>query len=264
MRILLLGATGNLGLRLIPALLAHGHSVTAFVRSAHKLRSLITDDLQSRITIYEGDALDSTVVENALRHGYCEGVMNTAGNRIAGGAEKQILGKIATAVSSAAVRVGKERGTPLRAWFIGGLGSLEYPGTGGWQIQDYMPVWTMIHLRQVEEVMKAVPTTELEWSLLCVAFMKPASSETAIDVLPSPNGHNLAVKVGSSPRWQDSWIRYVPFVGVYLNLIPAIRAHTTMLEDVADLIAEGFDKWRGSEFVGQVVGMKQVGKAKST
>ena len=138
MRVLLLGATGNLSLRMITALIAHDHTVTAYVRSASKLRSLFPDGLRETLSIVEGDALDSSAVEDAIRKHKCDAVMNTAGNRVVKG--EQILGKIAASVSSAAIRVGKDRGKPLRAWFIGGLTSLEYPGTK-YQIQDYLFEW---------------------------------------------------------------------------------------------------------------------------
>ena len=136
MYILLLGGTGNLGRRLIPALVAHGHQVTAYVRSVEKLQSLISPDLFARISTYKGDALDSAAVEDALRKHKCDGVMNTSGNRVWTG--PQVLGNIAASVSSAAIRVGRERGRTLRAWFIGGLGGLEYPGTGGYKVRDYV------------------------------------------------------------------------------------------------------------------------------
>jgi putative NADH-flavin reductase len=261
MRILLLGGTGNLGKRLIPALLAHGHEVIAYVRSVPKLQSLVTPALFNAIKTHEGDALDSAAVEGALRQHNCDAVMNTAGNRVFDGSE-QILGKIAASVSSAAIRVGKDRGKPLRAWFIGGLTSLEYPGTGGWKIQDYLPRWGSSHHRGTEEVMMSIDVGQLEWSLLCVAWMQP-KSET-IDLLAAPQHHQLVVATGKPPEWRDSWIRYLPFVGVYLNLVPAVLSYTTKLEDVADLLAEDFEKGNKSEYVGQFVGMKDVGKAKSS
>ena len=260
MRIVLLGATGNLGQRLIPALLVHGHEVIAYVRSTSKLQSLIPPTLFSAIKTYEGDALDSAAVEAALRQHACDAIMNTAGNRITDGGE-QILHQIATAVSSAAIRVGESRGKPLRAWFIGGLGSLEYPGTGGRQVQDYMPVWMTEHHQGTEKVLASVETGQLEWSLLCVALMKPRF-ETA-ELLAEPRRHGLAVGVGKPPEWRDSWVRWVPLVGVYLNLVPVVLSYNTMLEDVADLLAEDFEKCERSEFVGQLVGFKDVGKAKS-
>lgn len=261
MRILLLGGTGNLGLRLIPALVAHGHEVIAYVRSTSKLKGLVTERLLNAITTCEGDALDSAGVEAALRQYNCDAIMNTAGNRVKHNGE-WILGQIAASVSSAAIRVGKDRGKPLRAWFIGGLGSLEYPGTGGWKIQDYMPAWTSAHHLGTEKVMLSIDRKDLELSLLCVAFMKPKSDR--IDLLSEPQHHPLAVGVGKPPAWQDSWIRWLPFIGVYLNIVPAVMSYTTMLEDVADLLAEDFDKGSSSEYIGRLVGMKDVGKSKGS
>ena len=257
MRILLLGGTGNLGSRLIPALIAHGHVVIAYVRSMSKLRTTISPPLFDEIETYEGDALDSSAVEDAIQKYACDAIMNTAGTREPFGKE-QILGKIAASVSSAAIKVGKNRGKPLRAWFIGGLGSLEYPGTGGWKIQDYMPGFLTIHHRETEQVMKAIPTTDLKWSLLCVAMMQPESNK--VETLSAPRHHNLAVAASLPPEWQDHWIRSVPFMGLYLNIVPTVKSYTTKLEDVADMIAEDFEKGSRTAFVGELVGMKDRSK----
>lgn len=74
MHVLLLGGTGNLGLRMLPAMLAHGHNVVAYVRSESKLRSLVSARLAEQITIYVGDALDSQAVEKALREHGCDAI----------------------------------------------------------------------------------------------------------------------------------------------------------------------------------------------
>ncbi|KAK5737486.1 hypothetical protein LTR17_006714 [Elasticomyces elasticus] len=255
MRVLLLGATGNLGSRLIPALLAHKHTVTVYVRSPDKLRGLISTALYDNITITTGDALDSAAVEAATRANNCDAIVNTAGNRMPSGQE-QILGKIAASVTSAAIRVGHERGKPFRAWLIGGLGSLEYPGTGGWKLQDYMFDFMSAHHKQTEAVLKAIPTTALQWSLLCVAFMKPAS--TSIDVLEQPRGNGLAIATGTPPAWRDGWVKYIPFIGRYLNIIGPILSYTTKLEDVADLIAADLASSE-TKLIGELVAMKDVG-----
>lgn len=258
MRVLLLGGTGNLGSRLLPALLVHEHTVVAFVRSPDKLRSLVSPDLYDQVTIYRGDALDTEAVEDAIHQYDCDAIVNAAGNRMPA-SQEQILGKIATSVSSAAIRVGKLRGKAIRMWLIGGLGSLRYPGTQ-WNIQDYLPAWMSLHHRQTEEVMREISTADLKWSLLCVAIMRPAG--TSIEPLKEPRGHGLAVGVGSPPAWHDSWLRYIPFVGVYLNLIQAIMSYTTKLEDVADLIAEDLAQPGESKYVGELVGFKDVGRRK--
>lgn len=135
MRVLLLGATGNLGLRLIPALIAHGHTITAYVRDASKLRSLISGMLLERIeAIVEGDGTDSTALKQAILDHDVEGVIDVAGSRV-NPREEFIFPKIAKAISNAAVAVGKERGTPLRVWVTSGLGILKHPGTQ-YLIQD--------------------------------------------------------------------------------------------------------------------------------
>ncbi len=119
MRVLLLGATGNLGSRLIPALLAHNHTVTVYVRSISKLQSLLPPSLTSAITIVSGDAND------------CDALVNAAGNQVLPW-RKHVLPKIAKAVADAAVAVGRERGgMPMQAWFVCGIGELGYPGMEG-------------------------------------------------------------------------------------------------------------------------------------
>ena len=258
MRVLLLGATGNLGLRLIPALLAHKHTVIVYVRSPDKLRQFISPALYNLITVTTGDTLDSSAVEAALRTHSCDALVQTSGTHRPFN-EEQELGRMATSVSNAAIRISRERGgKPVRGWVIGGLSSMEYPGTGGWQIQDYMPGWLLLHHYQTELVMKDMSTSEFEWSLLCVAMMRPVS--TSIDVLERPRGHGLAVGTGAPPAWKDGWLRYVPFIGVYLNLIGAIMSYTTKLDDVADLIAEDLARNDSSPYVGKFVAMKDVGQ----
>lgn len=256
MHILLLGATGNLGLRMLPALLAHNHTVVAYVRSREKLLSLISKRLAERVTIHIGDALDTNAVEAALRQYGCDGVMNTAGN-VAPPWREQYLGKIAISVSNAAVRVGKQRGKVLRAWFIGGLTSLVYPYPGndkGWTVQDFMPNIAMAqHHLGTERALKEVSTEDLEWSLLCVAWMWPNSRE--IDVLDEPQHHDLATEVGVMPDWRASWVGNLPIVGRTLDLFWNFSGYSTKLEDVADLVAEDFESGGGS-FIGHSVGMK--------
>ena len=134
MRVLLLGATGNLGSRLIPALLVHNHKLTVYVRNLSKLHSLIPSSIVSQLSIVVGDATDARSIEQAILDNDCDAIVDTAGNQVLPWRE-YLLPKIAKAVTDAAVAVGMARGKPMRAWLIGGLGSLEYPGTG-YLLQD--------------------------------------------------------------------------------------------------------------------------------
>jgi putative NADH-flavin reductase len=132
MHILLLGATGNLGLRLIPALLSHSHTITAYVRSPSKLQSLLPPALQSRITVVQGDATDSQAIKNAIIDNKCEGVVSSAGVAALAPWGSSDLPEIFKAVVEAVSLAGVQRGRgPLRVWMMGGQGVLEYPGGAG-------------------------------------------------------------------------------------------------------------------------------------
>jgi putative NADH-flavin reductase len=62
MKLMILGATGGTGLELIRRSLAHGHSVTAFVRAPDRL-----EEFRGRITIRQGNLLDQNALAKALR-----------------------------------------------------------------------------------------------------------------------------------------------------------------------------------------------------
>src|SRR3954451_18822250 len=63
MRVLVTGATGYVGGRLVPALLQRGHEVRCITRDANRLRDL---PWRSQIDVAEGDVLDRGAVLDAL------------------------------------------------------------------------------------------------------------------------------------------------------------------------------------------------------
>ena len=131
MKVLVLGATGNVGSRLLPALQAHGHEVVALARSERKLKDLIPSSIISRTTVVVGNADDSKTVREALVHHRCEALVNSAGLAAVFPWEAPRMQNIIQAVATAAVEASKEMGKPIRAWFLGGMSSLDYPGFGG-------------------------------------------------------------------------------------------------------------------------------------
>lgn len=84
----------------------------------------------------EGDATDAEGIKKAIREHDIEGIIDVAGNQVLPWKE-YVLPKIAKAVSDAAVAIGKERGEkPLRVWVAGGIGCMDYPGSGGYVLMD--------------------------------------------------------------------------------------------------------------------------------
>jgi nucleoside-diphosphate-sugar epimerase len=126
MKVLLLGATGSVGSRLIPALLAHKHQVVAYVRSPSKLPASVTSQLSATV---EGSGTDSAAIKAAILKENCDAVINAAGLAAMTAWHKPSqLPEIFAAVVKAAVEVGQERGgPPLRCWFMSGFTALDSP-----------------------------------------------------------------------------------------------------------------------------------------
>jgi putative NADH-flavin reductase len=61
MKVLVLGATGGIGLELVRQAIERGHSVTAFVRTPERLKPF-----QDRITVIQGDVLNGNELERAV------------------------------------------------------------------------------------------------------------------------------------------------------------------------------------------------------
>lgn len=125
MKVLLLGVTGNVGSRLLPALIAHHHKVVGFVRSPSKLSAEVKSHLD---TIVVGSATDSAAIKAAILNNNCDAVVNAAG--VAPMTSFHSTGDfpaIFAAVVRAAVDAGHERKTPIRCWLMSGFGILEAP-----------------------------------------------------------------------------------------------------------------------------------------
>jgi nucleoside-diphosphate-sugar epimerase len=128
MKVLLIGATGNLGSRLVAALLSHNHRVVAFVRSPKKLESLIPSSVYCQLDVIQG-SVNTPAIKSAILDSRCDAVVNVAGLASLAPWAHSDLPEIFRAVLTAVHEAGAERGQPLRAWFVAGTGVLNYPGT---------------------------------------------------------------------------------------------------------------------------------------
>ncbi|KUJ15513.1 uncharacterized protein LY89DRAFT_783645 [Mollisia scopiformis] len=255
MRILLLGGTGNLGRRLIPALLSHNHTLTLLLRNPSKLTSLITPNLHALISAIEtGDATDAAAIKRTLVAHDIEAIINVAGDQVRSG-EEWVLPKIAKAVTEAAIQVSEERGKgrELRVWITCGLGIAAYPGTGR-LIQDFLPKFATQQHNATLEIVERIPVSSLRWSLLAIAMMYPLNADQGpYSPITEPKPHGLQVGAGSPPRWKDHWLGKLWWVGLYLNVWRAVLGdYCTHYENVADFLAEDVQR-DGEEWVGKRV-----------
>ena len=137
MKTLLLGATGNLGSRIIPALLAHNHQVYVFVRNPQKLQSLLPSSVFSKLEIIQGDATSESAVYSALKDSNAEILVTAAGAAPMSPWSKSNVPEIESAIVAALEAVGAERKKEIRSWFLGGMLLLDLPGSAGrWKLVD--------------------------------------------------------------------------------------------------------------------------------
>ncbi|KAL8890087.1 MAG: hypothetical protein Q9215_002715 [Flavoplaca cf. flavocitrina] len=236
MKVLLLGATGNLGSRLIPALLAHNHSVVIYVRSESKLKNLIDSAALSKCTIVSGDATNSRAIEEALLNNQCNALINSAGMAAVFPWQAPQMQVIVQAVANAAVEASRKLGYPIRCWFLGGM--------------TVFPFFTEHTLTY--ECLSQKPASNLKWSILAPSAMAPANKE--IGLLEVPRGNPLVAKNDTVPDWSRTFLSGVPYLGMYADIVVNMLRYNTTLEDCADFMAADLTN-EESEHVGHRVGI---------
>ncbi len=127
MRVLLSGATGNVGSRLLPSLVAHGHEVIVYVRNPSKLPS---EAAACAKAVVKGSGTDSDSIKAAILSNNCDAVINAAGLAPVLGKSGE-LPAIFAAVVKAALEAHEQRGgAPIRCWLLSGFGILDSPKKG--------------------------------------------------------------------------------------------------------------------------------------
>ncbi|KAL8713122.1 MAG: hypothetical protein Q9220_002643 [cf. Caloplaca sp. 1 TL-2023] len=234
MKVFLLGATGNLGSRLIPALLVHKHTVVCYIRSESKLRQLVDPAAISKCTIVTGDATNATAIASAIVENRCDALINSAGMAAIFPWQDAKMQGIIQAVATATVEASKQLGWP--------------PGT---KISDYFPFFWEHALTHTH--LSGKPSENLQWSLLAPSAMMPAKKE--ITLLESPQNHPFVAKNDVPPAFSPTFMSGVPFFGPWADIVMNILRYNTTLEDCADFMAADLEKKGNSEHVGHRVGV---------
>jgi putative NADH-flavin reductase len=251
MKVLLLGATGNVGSRALPALIKHGHTVVAYVRSPSKIapdkRAVLAD-------VVVGSVMDKSALKDAILAHNCDAVFHAAGvAQMLGHSKTGEYNKIFAAVVAAIVEAREERrGPAIRAWLMSGFPMLD-SAIPTRLIGDYMPMFPE-HRENLALIQKQ-EEGNIAWSLFCANQMSPKHKEIRIPPPDDCSAANVIASADSPPEWRAT-LKWVPLIGPYLNIFSLAGGYATSLEDPMDFIATDFEKGLRSEFVGKRVGLK--------
>ena len=216
-RVLVVGAAGNLGRRMLSSALSARHDVTACVRSRQALESRLRGPVPAGLKVIEGDALDEGFLRAAMRGQ--DAVVSCAGNAFDGPAFVRLFDAVAAAAEEA---VG-DRG---RVWMMAGVAALDIPSARR-RVLD-LPGLPRAY-RSHGENFQRLERSRLAWTLVCPGPMISATG---------PNSVPLRASVDALPVDAPDWLRWAPGLAVALFLKSKVPEMTVAYEDVARFVIE--------------------------
>jgi putative NADH-flavin reductase len=226
MKVVVFGAGGRLGTRIVRAAVATGHDVTAFVRNQQRLLTAVGPELYSKLQIVEGDALDAESVRKALSGQ--DAAVQTAGYI---GSTYEEAKQLQVVIKSI-VKVARDcLNGPRRIWVLGGAPALDLPGRGimlvdvpGFPFMKYT-----IHKENYQYLCNEAGS--LDWSFACPGVMFDAPEGTIAD-------HNkVRITINEAPVQLPAWSQLLPNAAL-LPVVAAIKDQlsTASYEDIAAAI----------------------------
>ena len=263
-RVLLFGANGNLGSRVLYQLASSGHEVTCFARSEKRLRKNFNDKIFDGVTILEGDACDRSAVDLAVAEGSYDVVVSTAGcvDNDARNAEEALATPFVRMFDNIAAAAEEHLPSPGRALFIGGITALDLPGLTPPQplqplLQSRSPQY-VAHLLNLERLRRST----LDWTLLCPGYLVDAAPSGCDLSGCAPGDRPLRLTADVLPTfksatefkpWQLKGVLKYPFV-----LLPFRRRQrewTVPYESVAAVLVDLVDNLPDGRFSRARVGL---------
>ncbi|MBB6733676.1 NAD(P)-dependent oxidoreductase [Cohnella zeiphila] len=162
MKIIVFGATGNVGRKVLAEGISRGYEMTAFVRNPQKLREQQGEPAVG-VRIVSGDMLDAESVREALA-GQDAAILG-AGNAGQGEEFVRIVDHLVS-------RCEEQPRFSGRVWVMGGAGLLEIPHTGimGNDLPGLPPEYRN-HNRNLDRLRRS----RLDWTFMCPGTMFEAA-----------------------------------------------------------------------------------------
>ena len=208
LRVLLFGASGNLGSRVLYQLTTCGHTVTAFVPSEQRLRAGFNDRKFDDVQVVEGDALDKAAVVAAMAGGGSpyDVVVSAAGSvdNDASSAEEAANTNFCRMFSNIADAAEEHLPAPRRALFVGGITVLDVPGTST-SLQSLLS--SRFHYSQYEAHvinLSKLRDSKLEWTLLCPGYLVDAAPSGCAPVGCEPTDEPLRLTADVVPAFEPT------------------------------------------------------------
>lgn len=219
MKVVVLGAAGKLGRRLVASCLARGHVVTAAVRNPDRIGDVLGSVPATGLRVVAFDGMDPATLDAALEG---QDAMISAAGTVADG--PRFVDLFDRVVTSAERVLGPER----RIWMLAGAGALDIPHAG--RIAIGLPFVPPIYQPHLDN-WRRLERSRLDWALMCPGSM------VAGDDQPVPEG--LEVSVNSLPFAVGAWARFAPPIALSLVMKRNLGRLRVPYRGVADVIADG-------------------------
>jgi putative NADH-flavin reductase len=158
MKVVVFGAAGKIGSRIVTELLSHGHKVTAVVRDKSKLNRK-----ERNLNVVEGDALDSNKIKQLSRG------CNTVVSAIGPSKPEDSVRNVVDAAESFVKGLADIR--DVRLFVLGGAGSLEVtPGVLLMDTPEFPEAWKQVALAH-KDALEIYKKSPLIWTYLSPAAM---------------------------------------------------------------------------------------------
>ncbi len=215
-KVIIFGATGNLGKRLVSQGIDFGYLVTAFVRNREKIEKQFNGQLPANLTVIEGDAFQPESVGNAIKgHGF---LINAAGYA----ADRSKFFDLCQIILKQAVKNLEE---PKRVWFLAGAAALDFGSSGIMGVDcPGVPEMYQNHKKNYEALLQ----TDLDWSLMCPGPMIEAPRGKLTD--------NLRISVDEMPYEYPKWFTKLPKIALSLTMKKHLPEIIVSYEDIANII----------------------------
>ncbi|MGP0584823.1 NAD(P)-dependent oxidoreductase [Paenibacillus timonensis] len=181
MKIVVFGATGNTGKRVLAQGLKMGYEMTAFVRNAEKLYEQLGEISSQQVKVIADDIMDPAIVREALTHQ--DAAIVAAGHAGQGEEFVRMMDNIISQCELQPTFSG-------RVWIMGGAGLLDIPYTDliGNNLPGFPPEYKN-HNRNFDRLQQ----TKLDWSIMCPGTMmdstdhlNPVHLHITTETLPIP------------------------------------------------------------------------------